>query len=86
MQIVFGGSFKKKYKKLKPGEQKKLQDRLLLFERRPMDPILNNHALKGKYRGYRSINVTGDLRAIYKLVKKGTALFIKIDTHSNLYS
>ena len=48
------------------------------------DPILNNHALKGKYLGYRSINITGDLRVLYK--KEGNMMiFTVIDTHSNLY-
>ena len=86
MKIVFHSGFKKKYKKLKSAEQKKFQQRLLLFEKNPDSPILNNHQLKGDYKGFYSINITGDPRALYKLVKKDTAFFIDIDTHSNLYS
>lgn len=52
----------------------------------PYSPVLRNHALKGPYKGYHSINITGDLRALYKLVRKDAALFIIMDTHSNLYS
>ena len=48
------------------------------------DPVLNNHALKGKYQGYRSINVTGTLRVLYKSEGE-TVIFITIDAHSNLY-
>lgn len=48
------------------------------------DPLLNNHALGGKYAGFRSINITGDLRVLYK--KNGEfVIFVKIDSHSNLY-
>lgn len=85
MQIVFHSGFKKKYKKLKSGEQKKVQQRLRLFEKNPENPVLNNHELKGAYSGYYSINITGDLRVLYQLIRKDVAFFITVDTHSNLY-
>ena len=47
--------------------------------------MLNNHPLRGEHRGYRSINVGGDLRVIYEEIDHSTAQFILIDTHSNLY-
>lgn len=84
MIIVFHKDFAKDFKKLPPKLREKFKDRLLQFERDEFDPILNNHALKGKYQGYRSINVTGDLRAVYKKVSN-TAIFVAIDSHSNLY-
>lgn len=52
----------------------------------PFHEILNNHSLKGKYKGYRSINISGDYRAIYSLIKEDTAYFIALDTHSSLYA
>lgn len=48
------------------------------------DPRLRSHALRGDYKDYRSINVTGDWRAIYRMVGE-TALFIALGTHSQLY-
>ena len=42
--------------------------------------------LKGKYYGYRSMNITGNLRAIYKFRNEYDCIFVTIDTHSNLYS
>ena len=86
MKVVLHSGFRKKYKKLRPTEQKRFQQRLLLFEKNPNSPLLNNHQLKGQLKSYYSINITGDLRALYELVEKDTALFIDIDTHSNLYS
>ena len=63
----------------------KLKQRLRLFGLDKFNPILNNHALKGRYSGFRSINITGDLRAIYKQVQEDV-IFATIDSHSNLYS
>lgn len=84
MRIKLHKNFEKGYKKLTPGQKKKFKDRRTLFMQDEFNPILNNHALKGKYRGFRSINVTGDLRVIF--TKKGEdAVFVTVDNHSNLY-
>lgn len=85
MIIRFHGNFKKQYKKLKACERSKLRERLEIFLVDIFNPILNNHPLKGKYAGYRSININGDLRAIYKPDAKDTAIFVAVDNHSNLY-
>lgn len=45
------------------------------------DPVLRNHQLKGKYKGYRSIDVTDDVRALY-LQKEHEAIFDAVGTHS----
>lgn len=85
MRAVFHKSFEKRYSKLRPSEKQRFKERRDVFLIDPFNPALNNHALLGKYRGYRSINVTGDLRAIYKIIGKDLALFVIIDSHSNLY-
>ncbi|KKR46317.1 MAG: Addiction module toxin, RelE/StbE family [Parcubacteria group bacterium GW2011_GWB1_40_14] len=85
MSIVFHDGFRKKYRKLIRSEQKKVQQRLRLFIEDPKNPILNNHELIGKYSGYYSINITGDLRALYQIIGKNVTLFITIGTHSHLY-
>ncbi len=51
----------------------------------PYHALLRNHALLGQFDGYRSISVSGDLRAIYTLVAKDTAYFVAFGTHSELY-
>lgn len=85
MKIRLHKNFGKQYKKLKTNEQKKLQERLAIFLDNPFSPLLNNHPLKGDYLNYRSINITGDLRAIYKICDENECLFVTIDSHSNLY-
>jgi addiction module RelE/StbE family toxin len=86
MKTLFSTRFKKQYKKLRLAEQKKFDAVLDLFEIDATNPVLNNHWLQGKYRGCRSINVTGDIRAIYQPIAEDMAYFIAIGTHSKLYS
>jgi len=85
MKIKFHKSFEKKYKKLPAKLKSKVKERNKIFSENLFDPILNNHALQGKYSGYRSINITGDVRIVYKFLDKSVALFVDIDSHSNLY-
>ncbi|RWZ78390.1 MAG: type II toxin-antitoxin system mRNA interferase toxin, RelE/StbE family [Candidatus Microsaccharimonas sossegonensis] len=76
--------FIKQAKKLKPEVRKKLQQRIAVFCENPLTPYLRNHALKGKYKEYRSIDVTGDIRALY-LQRDTEAIFDIVGTHSQLY-
>ncbi|PIS21686.1 hypothetical protein COY33_01380 [candidate division WWE3 bacterium CG_4_10_14_0_2_um_filter_42_7] len=48
-------------------------------------PLLNNHSFLGKYENHRSINVSGDWRAIYQELDSGRLIFfIALGTHSQL--
>ena len=84
MIIDFHKDFIKNFKKLSPKAKEKFKQRQLLFEKDEFDPVLNNHALKGRWLGYRSINVISDIRAIFKRDTE-SVLFVAIDKHSNLY-
>lgn len=86
MRLLFHKNFEKQFGKLRKTEREKAQERLALFLRNHFNPLLNNHPLKGKYLDYRSINITGDLRAIYKSINEDECIFVAIDSHSNLYS
>jgi len=86
MKIRFHKNFDKQYKKLSKEQKKRVKERLALFLENTFHPILGNHSLKGRYKSYRSINITGDLRAIYKFINEQECIFVAIDTHSNLYS
>lgn len=86
MCLRFHKNFDKQYQKLSPKQKAKVKERLTLFLENPFDVQLNNHPLKGKYIGYRSINITGDLRAIFKAVGEEECILVAVDIHSNLYS
>lgn len=86
MKIRFHKNFKNQYKLLNKKQQYKTQERLKLFLTNPFNPVLNNHPLKGKYLDYRSINIGGDLRVIYKFINDNECIIIFIGTHNKLYS
>lgn len=85
MIIKLHKNFVKQYKKLRESEKERFKERRNLFLQDEFNPILNNHPLKGKYQGYRSINVTGDLRAIFKR-EVNMIIFVTIGSHSELYN
>lgn len=84
MQVIFHKNFKKQTTKFKTLKTK-IEQRLFLFMEDPFNPVLNNHPLIGKYKGYRSINITADYRAVYESINDDLAYFITLDKHSNLY-
>lgn len=85
MTVKRTATFKKQYQKLPLKFQAQFDTRLRLFMRNPTDPRLRNHPLKGAYGGYWSINISGDLRALYKKEGKEIIIFALIGTHSQLY-
>ena len=62
-----------------------VQERIAVFGQDPFNPALRNHALGGMFRGYRSIDITGDIRAIYKALDEDVVEFAYIGTHHELY-
>ena len=78
-------SFDKQFVKLDAKNKQKFKMRLSLFKNNPFDITLRNHALKGKYLGYRSIDITGDIRALYTVKGNTVIIFGFIGTHSQLY-
>jgi len=77
--------FKKQYKKLPEKMQRQFDDRLRLFAHDPTNVRLRVHPLKGDYAGYWSMNVSGDLRALFFREGEVTIIFALIGTHSQLY-
>lgn len=88
MRLQFAKQFEKDLKKLSKKQRLVVNDRIRLFTADQFHPLLNNHALRGSYQGYRSINVSGDLRMIYYTTTAGDVVFIfvRVGTHSELYS
>ena len=88
MKIVFDPIFLKKLKKLNVRIRKSLKERIILFAKNSHELQLDNHALRDKYQGLRSIDITSDYRAIYKETQihdEMVAYFIALGTHKELY-
>ncbi len=84
MIVRYSKNFVKQYDKLSAKTQGSVLERLELFRQNPLTPKLRNHQLQGKNKVYRSINITGDVRALY-LLRDDEAIFDAVGTHSQLY-
>lgn len=78
-------AFDKQYTKLNYKVKISFKSRLGLFKANPFDVRLRNHSLKGRYLGYRSIDVTGDIRALCTVRADTIIIFGFIGSHSQLY-
>lgn len=89
MDIRIKQRFAKQYEKAPKIIQRAFDQRIAVFQKDPFHPLFHNHALKGSYKGYRSINVTGDWRALYLESRSVTGEIIVefklFGTHSQLY-
>lgn len=89
MLIKFEKKFNKQYQKADLKIKTAFKARLKLFKDNPLNPLLDNHLLIGNYLGKRSINITGDWRAIFSESKDEEGeeyiIFHFLGTHSQLY-
>jgi addiction module RelE/StbE family toxin len=85
MRFDYHRKFKKQFDKIPFKIQNEFERRVLFFQQNQFHPLLNNHKLTGEYEGCRSINVTGDIRAIFKFKNEDTIIFIAIGSHPELY-
>jgi len=86
MRVDFHKDFRKGLEKLIPNQLKRVDRVLELFEQDPHDPLLSNHALKGKLQGYRSVAAGGDSRLVFNEENDyQRVIFIRVGTHTQVY-
>lgn len=85
MELKRGRVFERQYKKLERSLRKKLAERLQLLASDEHHPLLKNHPLTGEYTGFRSINITGDRRLVYRKIGTDTYQLRAIGTHHQLF-
>lgn len=83
-RIDYSKGFDKQLRKAPLPIKIAFRQRFELFLINPFHPQLNNHTLTGEYRHFRSINITGDWRAVYS-EEKDVIIFELLGTHSQLY-
>lgn len=84
MIVHYEKQFEKALKKMPLKIKDKFFVRLDVFIKNKFDEILNNHSVNRVYPDCRSIDITGDYRAIF--VDEGDVItFIIIGTHAQLY-
>lgn len=79
--------FKKAVEDIKTGRNitktKSVDERVRKFSENPNDPLLKDHALSGKLKGFRAFSVTGNARVIY-YIHEGVAYLLDIVTHNQV--
>ena len=85
MRISTNKQFDKAYSKLPEKVKIRFKLRRDLFLENEFNVLLDNHSLSGEYGCFRSINITGDYRAIYYRLSSDVIIFVDIGTHSQLY-
>lgn len=85
MEIKYKKRFEKAFKKLPTKIKEQFYDRLEIFIANKFDAVLNNHSVDKVFPNSRSINITGDYRAVFEESENNVTFFI-IGTHSELYS
>lgn len=86
MYFTKTSQFKKSFARLSNKEKVKFNERMSIFIFDQYSPILNNHKLHGEYADYRSVNITSDIRLVYRNISKEHVLLHRIGTHSELYT
>lgn len=86
MIISTSRQFDKQFVKLPLSVKLWFKAKVEIFRHNPFDSQLRNHTVKGKkYQGYRSVDITGDIRALYIERHDGVVVFGFIGSHSQLY-
>lgn len=88
MNVKIDPDILKKLNKLDVRIRNTFKEKILIFQKNPDEPLLNNHELRNPYKGLRSIDITNDYRAIYEEMTVGqetVAYFVILGTHKDLY-
>ena len=85
VKIEYTKRFRKQYSKLNPKVRTQFKKRQRLWLNEPYNIQLHLHMLTGEYAGLYSINITGDIRALYEKIGDSYVIFGFIGTHSQLY-
>lgn len=84
--IEYTKTFTKQLRKQPAKIQIQTKKRILDWQAGRHPERLNDHKLTGEYVGYRSINITGDVRALYFVRDDGVVVvFAFIGSHAELY-
>lgn len=85
LKIKYTKRFTKQFAKLTPKIRTYFIERQRLWLSDPYAIQLHLHMLTGKYAGLYSININGDIRAIYEKRNDSYVIYGLIGTHSQLY-
>ncbi|HGJ67078.1 TPA: type II toxin-antitoxin system mRNA interferase toxin, RelE/StbE family [bacterium] len=88
MEIIWGSSFKKAYKKITkadPQLKNKIIKCLGLFANDPFHSSLNTHKLSGKLKDLWAFSVDNDCRVVFNFLDDGNVIMVDIGKHDEVY-
>jgi addiction module RelE/StbE family toxin len=86
MNIDFSRNFDRQFhSRLTAVQRQQALDIIELFIDEPFHKDLRNHTLYGKWKGYRSISLGGDLRLHFKEIGANRVIFEAVGNHNQLY-
>jgi len=85
IKIEYSKTFRKQFSKLNPKIREQFKKRQRLWLEEPYNFQLHLHMLSGEYAGLYSINITGNIRALYEKIDDSYVIFGFIGSHSQLY-
>jgi mRNA-degrading endonuclease YafQ of YafQ-DinJ toxin-antitoxin module len=85
IKIKYSKRFQKQYSKLSPKLRSQFKARQRLWLNDPYNTQLHLHMLTAEYAGLYSINISGDIRALYEKIDDTYVVFGFIGTHNQLY-
>lgn len=88
MKVQLAPRLINKLKKQNVRIRKSFRKAIDLFSEDPNNSTLNSHELHGIWKGFRSIDVASDWRAVYQEIKEGKdsiAYFTTLGIHKQLY-
>lgn len=87
MYVRFTEKFRKQYNTADVRIRNRFDICLEKFIKNPLDLELRNHELHGALQGFKSIDITGDWRAVFSETTGGEIIFYfaALGTHAQLY-
>ena len=85
MRLTEDRVFRKQFAKLSQSLKSRVRERVHMLVTDSTHPLLHDHKLNPPFDGYRSINITGDYRLVYKKLDAETYYLRAIGTHHELY-
>jgi mRNA-degrading endonuclease YafQ of YafQ-DinJ toxin-antitoxin module len=81
MRAVYAPPFLRQLKKLPEGLQEEVFEKVELFQKKPKDPMLKTHKLKGRLAGNYSFSVNYQTRVVFQYISKEEAVLLAVGDH-----
>ena len=88
MEIRYHARFLKHYRQriLRSASlRQKLEEKVELFSDDPNNEVLQDHPLKGRQLGLRAFSITGDMRVVYRWLRRDLVQFLDVGSHNQVY-